>query len=237
MGNLWYLSPTDQWRNTGVDDYGTEAERMNQLVDLIEPHLKRCGVNYFRPELYQPIDNRPDEANAMGATHYVAFHSNGGGSLGPEVYYYSAQDLAKKFADALLALGQTNLRSSNVKEQKGFFELKYPDGIAVLIEVDYHDRSEGVRFIVDRMDEIAAALAKVIVEEDGKQWIAEGEEHTEEETIMYNTIEEVPEYAKATIQKLMDKGALQGKANGDLALSEDMLRILVIHDRMGLYGI
>lgn len=68
----------------------------------------------------------------------------------------------------------------------------------------------------------------------GRPWY---DPEPEEEEIMYNTIEEVPEYAKPTIQKLMDKGALQGKANGDLALSEDMIRILVIHDRMGLYGI
>ena len=72
-------------------------------------------------------------------------------------------------------------------------------------------------------------------------WIAEevnrrldaAEKPEEEETEMrYNTIEEVPDYAKATIRKLIDAGALQGDGNG-LNLSEDMIRILVILDRMG----
>lgn len=54
----------------------------------------------------------------------------------------------------------------------------------------------------------------------------------EETEMRYNTIEEVPEYAKETISKLVDTGALQGNGEG-LNLSEDMIRILVILDRQG----
>lgn len=57
-----------------------------------------------------------------------------------------------------------------------------------------------------------------------------------EDKIMFNTIEEVPEYAKATVQKLLDKGFLQGTKDGDLQLTEEMCRLLVINDRAGLYG-
>lgn len=50
----------------------------------------------------------------------------------------------------------------------------------------------------------------------------------------YNTLESVPEWAKPTIQKMMNKGLLNG--NGDsLDLSLDMLRIFVVNDRAGLY--
>ena len=51
----------------------------------------------------------------------------------------------------------------------------------------------------------------------------------------YNKVEELPEWAKPTIQKLIDKGHLRGDGQG-LNLSEDMVRIFVIHDRMSLYG-
>lgn len=55
----------------------------------------------------------------------------------------------------------------------------------------------------------------------------------EEETEMrYNTLEEVPDYAKETISKLVEAGTLQGNGEG-LNLSEDMIRILVILDRQG----
>ena len=50
----------------------------------------------------------------------------------------------------------------------------------------------------------------------------------------YQKLHEVPGYAKDTIQRLIGKGILKGNENG-LDLSEDMIRILVINDRAGLY--
>lgn len=52
----------------------------------------------------------------------------------------------------------------------------------------------------------------------------------DEEVKKFNTIAEVPEYGKATIQRLVDAGLLKGNEKG-LDLSEDMLRILVILER------
>lgn len=52
----------------------------------------------------------------------------------------------------------------------------------------------------------------------------------EEDMKKFNTIEEIPEWGKATIQRLVDNGLLKGTGEG-LGISEDMLRILVILDR------
>ena len=52
-------------------------------------------------------------------------------------------------------------------------------------------------------------------------------------TYMYT--QDVPEWGRATIQKLMDKGIYKGAAPDNLRLTEDMLRIFVVHDRMGMY--
>ena len=53
--------------------------------------------------------------------------------------------------------------------------------------------------------------------------------------MIYNYIDQnMPEWAHPTIQKLVDKGALKGDENG-LNLDDNMLRMLVINDRMGLY--
>ncbi len=53
---------------------------------------------------------------------------------------------------------------------------------------------------------------------------------------IYHTLEDVPSYAKDTIYKLVKKGYLRGGENGDLKLSEDMVRLMVINDRAGLYN-
>lgn len=53
--------------------------------------------------------------------------------------------------------------------------------------------------------------------------------------MIYNYIDEnMPEWARPTVQKLLNKDILQGDENG-LNLSTEMLRILVINDRAGLY--
>jgi len=51
----------------------------------------------------------------------------------------------------------------------------------------------------------------------------------------YNTIAEIPEWARPTIQKLVERGILQGDGQG-LDLSLDMVRMLVIIDRAGQFG-
>ena len=57
----------------------------------------------------------------------------------------------------------------------------------------------------------------------------------------YNYLKDVPDYAKPTIQKLIDSKALTGKGGtGDdtvIDLGEDAVRLLVILDRFGLFDI
>lgn len=57
---------------------------------------------------------------------------------------------------------------------------------------------------------------------------------TEMQELRYNTVEECPEWARKTIRKLVDKGILNGDGE-NLDLSRDMIRLLVIQDRAGLF--
>lgn len=53
--------------------------------------------------------------------------------------------------------------------------------------------------------------------------------------IRYQQPEEVPAWAAETVQKLMERGVLQGDGQG-LDLSHDMVRMLVLLDRAGAFG-
>lgn len=46
----------------------------------------------------------------------------------------------------------------------------------------------------------------------------------------------MPDWARPTITKLINKGYLKGDENGKLGLDDNMLRMLVINDRAGIYG-
>jgi peptidoglycan L-alanyl-D-glutamate endopeptidase CwlK len=55
----------------------------------------------------------------------------------------------------------------------------------------------------------------------------------------YNSADDCPGWARPTIQKLVDKGALLGtggKPGEGLGLTEALVRMFVANDRMGLYG-
>lgn len=69
--------------------------------------------------------------------------------------------------------------------------------------------------------------------EDEKLWLDFKERLEVEEVKRYNTIDEVPEWGKATIQLMINKGAFADLKN--LNLSEDMIRVFVFNDRMGIY--
>lgn len=58
------------------------------------------------------------------------------------------------------------------------------------------------------------------------------DEEDDEDMIRYNTIEEVPSWAREEAQRLIDRGALQGNTDGKLDVSEDMLRTMIVCQRM-----
>ena len=53
--------------------------------------------------------------------------------------------------------------------------------------------------------------------------------------VRFNKLEELPGWALPTVEKLVLQRMLQGDEQGNLNLSEDMLRMFVIHDRAGVF--
>lgn len=45
----------------------------------------------------------------------------------------------------------------------------------------------------------------------------------------------MPDWARPTIQKLVDKGFLKGDEEGKLGLTEDLMRMFIVNDRAGVY--
>lgn len=176
MNRIWYLSPSNQGANIGIDGYGSERDQMYQLVLEITPHLDRAGVSFVVPEKDVSLTERVRQSNDMGACFHLALHSNAGGfgkAHGPVALYYSdsGKDFCQKLVDALLALGQKTNRASHVKQQKGLYELRKTKAPAALLEVDFHDSSVGVAFITERRSQIAEAIARCIIEADRKEFV------------------------------------------------------------------
>ena len=129
MSKIWYLSPSNQSANIGAGNYGSEKKQMNLLTDEVIPHLDRAGVSFHRGDADMSIQDRTSESNKMAAVFHLALHSNAGGNgtgRGPVAYYYceSGKAVAEKLIRGLLDLDPENNRSSNLAQNKTFYELK-----------------------------------------------------------------------------------------------------------------
>ena len=54
----------------------------------------------------------------------------------------------------------------------------------------------------------------------------------EEDAMRYNSIEEIPDWARSTIKEMMDEGLIAGTGGGNLDLSTDMVRMFYVMKRM-----
>lgn len=188
-------------------------------------------------------------ANKQTLDLFVSIHFNAGGGKGSEIYTYGGQRHAEAAAvcDKLHALGFINrgVKGSNL------YVINHTNAKAMLIEVCFVDTQSDVDLYRKLgKDKIAAAIYEAITGQATKSTNieTEGYEMTREEyntlisrieklekPTIYNYIDDnMPAWARPTIQKLVNKGFLQGDENG-LALTDDLLRILVINDRAGIY--
>lgn len=58
-------------------------------------------------------------------------------------------------------------------------------------------------------------------------------EKEEDDMVVYKTLNDVPSWYKAAVQKAMDKDALKGTSGKEINVSEDLCRTLTVLDRLG----
>jgi len=171
-------------------------------------------------------------ANRYGADLLLSFHFNaGGGDRGEVIYSWEsgALELANVVAEGLKKVGQTVVKvykskanSSGTAEYFGILRVsKMP---AVIVEPCFIDNPVD-RQIADTDEElrdIGYCIADALVEYYG------GEE------MIYKTLNDVPDWGKPLVKKLIDRKSLAGDGKGNINLPEATLKTLVILDREGV---
>ena len=95
-----YLSPSTQENNVGAGNYGTEEQRMNEIMDLIENQLRGHYILYRnRPNM--TLQQVVADSNAKNPDLHFALHSNAGGGSGAECWICAKGGQAEKFANRL----------------------------------------------------------------------------------------------------------------------------------------
>jgi len=223
--------------NTGAVGNGTREQDLTfaiskKLGDILSK--RGLEIKLSRPTLEtnlgadntSSINTRIRMANDWGADYFISIHVNAGGGTGAETLYNKADSL--DFAKIIQRnyVKNTGLRDRGVKFRNDIGVLIHTKMPAILLEAAFIDHPQDALFLKNNQDKIAEAIASGFYELLGIE--------EDEPMKRFNTLEEMPSWAKPTIEKLINRGFLQGDGQG-LNLSEDMIRIFVINDRAGLY--
>ena len=103
----------------------------------------------------------------------------------------------------------------------------------------------GIEYKLESEDKLMSKEYEELKAENDRQNVIINQMGTELEelrnTVKYKIYDYVddnmPEWARPTIQKLVDKGVLKGDEDGKLRLTYDLMRMLIINDRAGIYGV
>jgi len=174
--------------------------------------------------------------------------------MGTEVLYLNNRDKATRVSAAIANAG--GFLNRGAKRRTDLFFLNQARRSPILLEVCFVDSSHDVRLYRENFEGVCRAIAsaisgRVIVPTPnipapvpappvpvGGLTRAEFNELNArlqrlENIRVFNTIEEIPKWGRPTIQNLADNGHLMGTDSG-LNLNEDMVRMLVIGERVSL---
>lgn len=215
------------------------------VVGYLIAELERNGfdtVNVAPETTDTALSVRTTRANNAGADIYISVHANAYGSgwndaNGIETLVYSVGDneqtqLAKLVQAKLIA--ETGLKDRGVKERTDLAVLRDTKMPAILCECGFMTNLSEAKLLIsdDYRRKVAKAICQGVCSYYGKKYVAEVTE-VEEMEKRYNKVEELP-YGQDTIKKMVDSGLLVGDKQGNLNLSEDMVRVFMILDRKKL---
>lgn len=248
---------------SGASGYLDESNETRAVGNALIKMLRNAGckvVNCTNNKAASVSENLAEICRLANAQHldaFISIHFNSGGGVGAEAYTYGGEN--KAYAGKMLAaLNNLGFKNRGIKNGSHLYVIKHTKAPSCLLEVCFVDsKTDAELYQKIGAEAIASALCKAILGikpdkedltmsqyEELKNEISELTEtvkllvtelHNIKNPMIYNYIDDnMPEWSKPTIQKLVNKGYLQGDDKG-LNLTDDLLRILVINDRAGLY--
>ena len=234
----------------------TEAVETRRMANAVAPLLRQYGFDvtiYDQSQDAYKVVTQGGSLPLSGVSYVMEFHLNAaandyggnGKTTGSEIFVHvneAGVGVEQAILKRLQALGFTN---RGVKRSSGLAVLKYvyKRGVShALIETCFIDDKDDMELYKAKFYEIAHAIADGVAEgfgvevddvtKDEVKDLIESEKNKD----IYDTVEECPAWARDTVQKLVNKGFLEGNTDGKLDMSYDFMRTLVVCDRAHLFG-
>lgn len=234
-----FISPSDQTKNTYAAGNTNEAEQCGKIGTACKAALERCG---FLVQLvqYEPMSSKCAKSDSFGAELHLPIHSNAfdGKTSGTRLMCMNTSGKGYQACQAIFEFlaPLTPGTSENISAHPELYEIRNPAAPTAYVEVDFHDVPRIAQWIIANTTEIGEAIAKGVCKYFGVTYVNPevGQNESEKETKVvkrYKTFDDLPDWAKPAIQEIINAGALQGDEKGNIDLSEDMMRVLIIINR------
>lgn len=231
-GAIGYISESVETRNVGKKLINLLKQAGNIVYDCTDDYAISTSDNLNT--IVSMVNNQPLDL-------FVSIHFNSGGGNGTEVFTYSGQ----KYAEAINVCNSLNslgFKNRGIKDGSHLAVIRKSNVKSMLIEICFVDTDDAQLYKRIGADGIAQAICQAItginIRESEELTMTQYEElkqTKQDKPMIYDYMDSnMPDWAKPTIQKLMNRGALVGN-DGKLGLTMDMIKTFVVNDRMGLY--
>lgn len=166
---LIFLSPSRQLGNFYYDSDVSECKQAFVMSGFCKERLEAVGLEVYECPTRYILEDRGKLAAKKKAKCYVAIHTNAGGNEKGTMVFFNRKSersvrLALDIYDAVAPV--TPDRDSGIKNGVDYKECKYPyeEGVpSVLLEVDFHDREESARWLLDNGELCGKVIADGIM--------------------------------------------------------------------------
>lgn len=179
MAKKIYLSPSNQNANTYAVGGTNEMVQCNKIAEATKKYLEKNGFAVKKAPQGQDMWTSINESNAWGADLHIPIHTNAfNGSVtgGTLVMLYSTSGNNLKAGQAIFnRLAPITPGSDySIRSNTGLAELNSTKAIAVYVECEFHDTTEGANFIINNTDKLGEAIAQGVCDYFGVTWNDDG---------------------------------------------------------------
>jgi len=162
-----YLSPSTQDKSFGVEDFGVEEFRMNQIADEVEKELlKRKKYVVYRNKTSMNKEDIIEDSNNLNVDVHIAIHSYYGKRQGPECYTQVGSEVSNGFAKSIYQEVNKTYYDKNIDNgifyDESIVEIMKVKRPAVLVQIGCHENKEDVNWIIKNTKKIGIAIANGI---------------------------------------------------------------------------
>lgn len=160
-----YVAPSNQDANKYSYGGTNEAVQCQAIAGLIPSLLADYDCEVVIGKNNETLQTKANNANKWGADVYLSIHTNAGGGRGTEVWYDPNKSASKDFAQAMYNVIAPISKGGDrgLKKSTSFADCTLPKMPSCIVEMEFHDWTDGAKWIVENHQQIAQAYVDGLI--------------------------------------------------------------------------